>query len=113
MNRIEVTKPDDVQYRGIAEELSKPARLVYDQIAKAYNDADVFDILTISRGRRVPYVGNVRRTLALWGLHSKVDYVAKVINSDEDQRLVEGEKRLVIEKRTPKRMIKPKPAHKR
>ena len=104
---IETTRPGDRGFDDLAKSMSGPPRLNYKIIAEKYNAAEVFSILTLQKGQRVTHLGNVRKYLERWGLTRHTDFVAKVIICDEDQEMMPGAKRLIIEKRTPKEMVRP------
>lgn len=104
---IEVTSPDDPMFHQIARPTYRLPRLDYAQIAKQYNEAEVFSILTLQKGPHVTHLGNVRRYLEAWGLVRHEDFIAQVITCDEDQVGSQVIKRLIIEKRRPTRMVRP------
>jgi len=100
---IDVVKPGDEGFQKLASKVTSN-RLDYADVARAYNEAEVFSILTLQKGEKVTHVGNVRTYLQRWGLTNGMDFLAKVITDPEGDGT---SKSLIIEKRTPREMVKP------
>ena len=105
---VEVTNPTDPEFDVVAKLSSSRTRLSYPEIARAYNDAEVFAILTLQKGRTVTQAGNVRRYLENWGLQRGHDFTVRVVSCDEGPLGSVTIKRLVLEKLTPKQMVSPR-----